>query len=122
MPQLLGWAGEDQLAAMLSCARAEIDDMIGSGDDVPVMFDDDHRVALVGELPQNGHQPLGITRVQSNRGLIQDIQRVRQPGTQLVRQVDALGFAARKRAGETGDGKIVQSHMAQETQPRLELG
>ena len=122
MPQLLGRAGEDQLAAMLACPRAEIHDVIGSGDDVPVMFDDDHRIALVGELPQNGHQPLGITRVQSDCGLIQDIERVRQPGTQLVRQVDALGFAARKRAGETVDGEIVQPHMAQETQPPLELG
>ena len=60
--------------------------------------------------------------MESNGGLIEDIQRIRQPGAQLVRQVNTLGFTPRKRAAETIDGEIVQAHMAQETQPRLELG
>lgn len=44
---LLRGSGRDDLTAVLAAAGAEIDDPIGVGDHVEIVFDDDYRSTLV---------------------------------------------------------------------------
>jgi len=39
------------------------------------VLDDQHVVALIAELAKNGDQPLVVARVESNRWLVEHVQR-----------------------------------------------
>ena len=64
-------------AAMLAGAESHVDDVIGDRDHVGVVFDHDHGVALIAQLPQDVDQPLVVARVQADRRLVQHVERAR---------------------------------------------
>ena len=65
-------------AALLAGAEAQIDDVVGDLDHVGVVLDDEHGVALIAQLPQDGDQPLVVARVQADRRLVEHVERADQ--------------------------------------------
>ena len=64
------------------------------------MFYDHHGVACIDETLEYSQQTGGIGQVQAGSRLVEQIQRATgDAATQFLRQLDALGFAARKRGG-----------------------
>ena len=78
------------------------------------MLHHDNRVAHIAQLFQWMNKPQIIALVQSDTGLIQDIQNVDQLRAYLCGQPDALAFAAGKTDGTTVQWQIIQSHIQQE--------
>ena len=68
-----GGALEDDLAAVVAGAGAEVDDPVGVRHDRLVMLDDNHGLAGVDEPVQQVEQLLDVGEVQAGRRLVEDI-------------------------------------------------
>lgn len=64
----------DDLAAVRSCQRSEIDNVIGVLDGLLVMLDDEHRVPKVAQLVERLKKSFIITRMQAYRGLVEYVK------------------------------------------------
>jgi hypothetical protein len=93
------WTLGDHLAAQLSRSRAEIDDVIGSSNQSPVVLDHEDCVPACGEVAEQREQALAVLRVQADGWLIQYVERAGQARAERGGEMDALGLAARERAG-----------------------
>ena len=100
-PQPLDGALEDHLAACGTCARAEVDDVVGNRDRLRLMLHDKHRVALVPQPQQQVVHPLDVMRVQARGGLVEYVGDVGERGAEVANHLGALCLAARKRARRT---------------------
>ena len=97
--QVLDGAGDDDLAAVLARARADVDDPVGGADGVLVVLDDDQRVAEVAQPDQGLDQPAVVALVQADGRLVEDVEHADQAGADLGGQPDPLRLAAGERAG-----------------------
>ena len=69
--------------------------MVGRFDDIQVVLDDDHGVALVDQLVEDVQQLVGIFEMQAGGRLVEDVERPpRTTPRQLLRQFYTLRFAA----------------------------
>ncbi len=120
---MLGGARRDDSAACVAAFRPQIDDMIRTFDDVQIVLDDDDGIALFTQPRDDIHQLFHVVRMQAGGGLIQNKERLsRLPAGEIGRQLDALGFAARKRRGRLAKLDIRQPHILEHLQNRLNLG
>ena len=120
--QLAIGAGEQDLAAALAGAGAEVDDVIGLADDLRLVLDDDDGVLLGAQLLEDPHQPLAVARVQADRRLVEDVERVDQRGADRAGQVDARQLAAGERARLAVERQVVEADGEQVAQPVADLG
>jgi hypothetical protein len=88
---------------------------------VPIVFDDDHRVSLTGEVPEHFQKPSGVPRVETDGGFVQDVQRTHQAGPQSLGQLDALRFPPGKRARQSIEAQIPQPHTLQDLQAMFQI-
>jgi hypothetical protein len=80
-----------------SAFRSQVEQPVGSLDDVGIVLDDEHRVALVDEPAENLEQHLDVLEVQARRRFVEQVERAsRAHLRQLGRQLDALRLAARQ--------------------------
>ena len=87
------------------------------------MFDDDHRVARVGQAMQHIQQFLDVGKVETCGRFVQDIDRVPRCATrQLLGQFDALSLASRKGSRALPKLDISQTHIGQRLELALDLG
>ena len=123
--RLLQQAGQiariDHAPALLAGAETDVDDVIGDADHVLVVLDDEHRVALVAQLPQDVDEPLVVARVQADRRLVEHVERADERRAERRRQVDALRLAARERGRQPVERQVVEPDVAQERQPAPDL-
>ncbi len=89
----------DDLAAMHARGRADVDDVVGLQDRVLVMFDDNHGIAEVAQVPERHEQPRVVALMQADGWLVEHIEHAGQPRADLRGEPDALAFAAGERAG-----------------------
>ena len=90
-------AGGDDLAATVTTLGAKVDDPVGGLDDIEVVLDDHHGVAVFAQSMQYAEQLLDVVEMQAGGWLVQNIQGA--PGVsarQLARQLYPLRLAARK--------------------------
>ena len=81
--------------AAASAFRPKVDDVIRRLDHIHVVFDHDHRIALVRESPQHLQEHLGILEVETRGGLVKDVHCTACTDLRQLRgELDALGFAA----------------------------
>ena len=113
---LLGRARADHLATVLASTRAHIDHVVRGANRILVMLNHDHGVANVTQALQRGDQALVIALVQANRRLVQNVEHAHKTGSDLRRQTDALGFAARKRGRSTVERQVIETHVHQKAQ------
>ena len=91
--------GDDQTATAATLGT-EVDEPVGSLDDVEAVFDDEHGVALVDEARQHGEQPSHVLEVETGGGLIEHVEGVSFVAfRELARELNALRLTARKRGG-----------------------
>ena len=69
-------AGGDDLSSAIAAFRAQIDDPVRGLDDVQVVFDHHHGVAVIAQPVEYGQQLFDVMKVQARSRLIQDIQRL----------------------------------------------
>ena len=86
-------AGGDHLPAMLARAGAEVDHVVGGGDHIQVVFDDEDGVAQVAQAAQDADQAVGVALVQPDGRLVEDVEHAAQPGAEQRRQPQALRLA-----------------------------
>ena len=84
----------DNVAAVLACPRADVDDPVGGADRVLVMLDNDDGVAQIPQPGQRLDQPVVVTLVQTDRRLVKNVQNTHQTRADLCGQPDALRLAA----------------------------
>ena len=70
-----GWALSDDFAAALAPFRAEIDHPIRGGDQVEIVFDDQHRVAGIDQPLDDSDQPPHVRHVQPARRFVSAFRR-----------------------------------------------
>jgi hypothetical protein len=71
-------------------AGADVEDVVGLADRFLVMFDDDHRVALVAQVLQRREQPVIVALVQADGGFVEHVEHAGQARADLGGQPDAL--------------------------------
>ena len=124
--QGLGRVGGHHLAAAVATIGPQVDDPIGLGDDVQVVFDDHHAVARIDQAVQHADQLVHIGHVQTHRGLVQHIQGVGcfvAPSGDVVAhlgqfgdQLDALRLATTERGRGLAQGQIPQANIFEQLQ------
>ena len=86
--------GHDDAAAR-SAFGSHVDHPVGRLDDVEIMFDNQHGVALVDQGLKHGQQLGDVLEMQTGGWFVQDVDRpTGLPLLQFTGQLDALGFAA----------------------------
>ncbi len=119
--QLLQGAAVHDLAAVLTCAGADVDDPVGGLDGVLVVLDDDECVAHVAQPDEGLDQPVVVALMQTDGRLVEDVQHAYESGADLGGQADALGLAAGERAGRAVQREVVQADVDQEPQSFVDL-
>ena len=114
-------AGDDDLAAVLTRPGADVDHPVGGGDGVLVVLDHDERVAHVTQPDQGLEQPLVVTLVQADGGLVQHVQHPDQARADLGGEPDALRLATGEGAGGPVHGQVVEADVEQEAHPGVDL-
>ena len=114
-------AGDDDLAAVLAGAGADVDDPVGGADGVLVVLDDDQGVAEVAQAHQRLDEPVVVALVQADRRLVEHVEHADQAGADLRGEPDALRLAAGERAGGAVEAEVVEPDVEQEAQPLVDL-
>src|SRR5205814_6455765 len=97
----------DDLAAMLSRARADVDDPIGGADGLLVVLHHEDGVADVAHAEERADEPRVVALVKADRGLVENVQDAHQARADLRREADALRLAARERRRGAVHGQVV---------------
>src|SRR5262245_43662971 len=80
----LGWCSRgDELAPSGAPFGAQVDDPVGPGDHVELMFDHNDRVSGIGQALEQVHQPRNIGRMQAGRGLVEDVERMLRTSSRI---------------------------------------
>src|SRR5690606_36748800 len=85
-------ASGDDMAAVPSGTRTNIDDIVGCQHHFLVVLDDDHRVAQVAQVFERTDQADIVSCVQADAGFIQNIEYTDKLGSDLCCQADTLSF------------------------------
>lgn len=103
-------AGGHHAAAGVAALGAQIDDVVGSEDDVQVVLDQDDGVAGVHEGVKRDQEALDVGEVEAGGGLVKDVDGVlcSLEAAQLGGDLDALGLAAREGCGGLAEGEVAQ--------------
>ena len=112
---------DDDLAAVLARAGADVDDVVGDPDGLLVVLDDDHRVAEVAQADQRVDEALVVALVQADRRLVEHVEHADEAAADLGREPDALRLAAGERGRRAVEGEVVEADVEQELQPRVDL-
>ena len=107
---LLGRPLGDDAAAALAPLGPEIEDPVGGLDDVEIVLDDHHRVALVDQGVQHLEQLADIVEVEPGGRLVEDVEGLAGgPPRQLLGQLDALRLAAREGGRPLADMDVAEA-------------
>ena len=77
-PQIINGALEDDLTARTTCARAQINDMIGDLDGFRLVLHDQDCVSLVAQPQQQRIHPLDVVRMEPDGRLVEYVRHVGQ--------------------------------------------
>jgi hypothetical protein len=121
LQQVLERAREHHAPALLARPEAQIDNRVADANHVLVVLDDQHGIALVAELPEDVDEAQIVARVQTNRRLVEHVQRIDERRAERGRQIDALRFAAGQRRRQPVERQVIEPHVAQELEPLLDF-
>ena len=104
---------------MLAGARTDVDDLVGDADGVLVVLDDDHRVAEVAQADQRVDQPLVVALVQTDRRLVEHVQRADETAADLAASRMRCASPPASVPAERSRREVVEADVEQE--PRRAL-
>ena len=94
---ILDAARRHDLSAVHPRSGADVHDVIRLADGLLVMLHDDESVAEVAQPFQGSKQFPIVLLMQTDAGLVQNVEHSREPAAYLRREPDALALSARKR-------------------------
>ena len=100
---------------------SHVDHVVGRGDDLGVVLDDDDRVLARAEVPHDADEARAVARMEPDRRLVEDVQRADERRPERRREIDALRLAARERRRQAVEREVVEADVAQERKPPLNL-
>ena len=118
---LLRCTGGHHLAAVDAGAGTDVDQVVRRPHGVLVVLHHQQGVAQVPQVLQRRQQLVVVPLVQTDGGLVQDIQHPHQAGADLGGQADPLALAAGEGPRAAAEGQIAQAHGLEEPQPGLDL-
>ena len=86
-------------------------------DRVGIMLNHEDRIAQVAETFERSEQAVIVALVQADAWFVKNIKDADQPGADLRREADALGFAAAERAALTIQREIAKADVFQKAEP-----
>ena len=98
--------------AVDACARSQINDVVGAANRLLVMFDDEHGVSKVAQSFECLQQLPVVALVQSDAGLVQNVEHAHQSSPDLRSQANALRFAAAQRAALAIKRQVTQANIS----------
>ena len=82
------------MSTLFTTFRTEVNDVVGLPDDVQIVFNDNHCIAVVNNVLERIEQISDVGFVKPHTGFVQNIKVVSPGGFVKFRcQLDALGFA-----------------------------
>lgn len=72
--QLVREALKEDMATCLTAVGADFDEVIGIGDDIEMVFDDDDGVAEVDQLVEELEEALAIVQMQADGGFFEQVE------------------------------------------------
>ena len=95
---IFGFPGKETFPALIPSLGSDVNTVVGVGDDVEVVFDNENRVSFLHEPIENGEKFLDIREMKSGRGFIEDVNGFgsRSLG-EIECELDPLCFPARER-------------------------
>ena len=87
-------SGIDNIAAIRSRTRADINNIVRRPYGVLIVFYDKKRISHIAQTLEGGEQFVIVSLMQADRRLIQDIQYTHERRTDLCCQTNALALAA----------------------------
>jgi len=111
----------DDAAAVLAGPGPDVDHMVGDPDGFLVVLDHDHRVPEVAQALEGADQALVVPLVESDRGLVEDVEHPDQAAADLAGQADPLGLPTRERPRGAGERQVVEADVEQELHPLAHL-
>ncbi len=121
LEQFLGCSGKHNVAALATCQRPDIDEVVGLQHHLLVVLNHQDGVAVVAQGLQRVNQALVVALVQTDGRLVKDIKHVNQARPNLGSEPDALTLAARERRRVAVQRHVVQAHLKQEVEPRADF-
>jgi hypothetical protein len=118
---LEGTAGDD-VTALSSRARTEVDDVIGAAHGGVVVLDDHEGVAARFEAGEGVEKLFVVAWVESDGGFIEDIKDAGEVGAELCGEANALSFSAGEGGNAPTELKVAESDFAQEREAFDDLG
>ena len=119
-PQPVDGALEADGAALGAGAGAEVDDVVGDGDRLRLVLDDEDGVALVAQLQQQLVHPLDVVRVQADRRLVEDVGDVGERRPEVADHLGALGLASGQRARRPVEREVAQPDLGERVEQVLQ--
>ena len=119
---MAGWQAGDVLgrtfandeAATAAAFGTKVDDPIGCLDDIEIVLDDQHRVALIDQARQHREQAAHVFEMQTSGGFVEQINGVAGgPLGKLGGEFHALRFATRQRGGRLTQAHVAEPHIDQ---------
>ena len=99
----------EEVAAFGAGSRADLDEPVRRAHHGFVVFDHHHRVALFDQAAEDAHHAGQVAGVHADARFVEDEDRVREAGAEAGGQVDALDFAAGKRAGQAIEREVAEA-------------
>lgn len=108
----------EDFAAVLSAFGADFDDVVGFGDDIEMVLDDNDGVALIDEPVEEIDQAATVTEMEADGRLFEEVE-VALGGAvafcdggalgQLADQLQALGFTSGKTGAALAEGQVAET-------------
>ena len=111
--QVVETAAEDQLAAGVAGARADVDDPVRRADDRRVVLDDEHRVAVVAQPAEHGDEVIDVPRMESHGRLVQDVDEIDEVAVELPGHPHPLALAAGQRRHAAVERQVADADVDQ---------
>ena len=90
-------------AAAVAGGGAEVEQLIGAGEDFAIVLDHEQRVAQIAQLFERADQAAVVARMQADRRLVEHVEHAAQSAAHLAGQPNSLGFAAGERRSRPSD-------------------
>ena len=94
--------------------------MIGNGDHIGLVLDDEDRIALVAQLLHEPGETAYIVGMKPDAGFVKDIEHVGEAGAQMADHLHPLAFTTRQRRAFAVEREITQPDGHEVFQPRGE--
>ncbi len=115
-PEAVQVALEHHGAAVRSRPGPHVHHPVGDGDDLRLVLDDEHGVALVAQGDEQPVDPLHVVRMQADRGLVEHVGDVGEARAEVAHHLDPLRLAARQRGRLAVEAEVAEADLHQARQ------